>query len=39
MNRFSMSRKEGGSGLIITEDCVDASTKGLEEYIKTAKID
>ena len=34
-----MSRKEERRGLIIIEDCVDASIQGFEEYIKKTKKD
>ena len=32
-----MSRKEGGRGLVRIEDCVDATIRGLKEYVKKSK--
>ena len=32
--RLYVSRKKGGRGLSIHEDCVDASIQGLDDYIK-----
>ena len=36
-DRFYMSRKEGGRGLISIEDCVDATIQEIEEYTKKSK--
>ena len=34
VDRLYVSRKEGGRGLAIIEDCVDASIQRLEDYIR-----
>ena len=34
VNRLYVSRKEGGRGLASIEDNVDASIRGLEDYIE-----
>ena len=36
-HRIYASRKEGGRGLISTEDCVDASIQAVEDNIKNIK--
>ena len=36
-DRLYVSRKEGGTGIISIEDCLDASIKGLEDYTKKSK--
>ena len=37
IDRQHVSRKEEGRGLVGIEDCVDASIRGLEDYIKTSQ--
>ena len=37
LDRQYVTRKEGGRGLASIEDCVDASIRGLEDYIKKSK--
>ena len=37
IDRLNMSRKEGGRGLAVFEDCVDSSTQGFENYVKKSK--
>ena len=37
INRLNVSRKEGGRGLANIENSVDASIRGLEDHIKSAK--
>ena len=37
--RLCVSREEGGRGLANPEESVDASVRGLEDYIKKAKKD
>ena len=37
IDRLCVSRKEGGRGLVSIEDCVDASTWSLKDYIEKNK--
>ena len=37
IERLYVSRKEGGRGLVIIEDCVNASIQRLEDYIKKSQ--
>ena len=36
-DRLYVSRKEGGRGLSNIKDCIDASIKGLKDYIRKCK--
>ena len=37
VNIYNVSRKEGGRGHAMIEDCIDISIQGLKEYIKKSK--
>ena len=37
IDRFYVLKKEGGRGLVSTEDCIDATIQGLEKYTKKIK--